>query len=148
MDLAEDALEANETVTFAAITDNSDQVISAAPDTLFVSRKKHWTAQRLLKTQRGQVGTPNNTMNILLGRYELVRLDYMSSTYAEYFFTKDSNLNKKAGFMTMLVGADGEHDGPFIDFDTKCIKHSWETEFAAGHNNWQSFTASKGTNAV
>ncbi|MFA6354021.1 MAG: hypothetical protein WCW93_03765 [Candidatus Paceibacterota bacterium] len=148
MALSEAALEANETVTFAAITDNSDQVISGAPDTLFVSRKSYWTAQRLIKTQKGRVGTPNNDVNLLLGRYDLVRLDYMSTAYAAYYFTKDSELNKKVGFLTMLIGADGEHDGPYIDFDTKAIKHSWELEFAAGHNNWQSYTGSKGTNAA
>jgi hypothetical protein len=39
MDLAEDALEAAETVIAAAITDDSDQVIEYNLDTLFVSRK-------------------------------------------------------------------------------------------------------------
>lgn len=148
MALSEAALEAAETVTSAAITDNSDQVISMNLGTLFVSRKLHWTAQRLIKTQKGRVGTPNNDVNMVFGRYELFRLDYMDSAYANYFFMKDEEINKKAGFMTMLVGADGEHDGPYIDFDTKAIKHSWEMEFAAGHNNWQSFLASKGTNAA
>jgi hypothetical protein len=139
-------LEANETVTFAAITDNSDQTISAAPDRLFVSRKNVWAAQRLLKST-ARVGTPNNDVNLVKGRYDLITLDYMDSSYAAYWFTQDSELNKKVGFLTMLMGADGEHDGPYIDFDTKAIKHSWEVEFAAGHNNWQSMTGSKGTAA-
>lgn len=148
MAFSEAALEAAETVTFAAITDNSDQVISASPDTLFVSRKNYWAAQRLLKTTKGRVGTPNNDINLVQGRYDLVKLDYLDAAYSAYFFLKDSELNKKVGFLTMLMGADGEHDGPYIDFDTKAIKHSWEMEFAAGHNNWQSFAGSKGTNAA
>lgn len=147
MDLAEDALEAAETVTFAQITDNSDQVITASPDMLYVSRKNMWKAQRLLKSA-GRVGTPNNDVNLIQNRYQLVRLDYMESAYNEYFFMRDSELNRKAGFLTMLVGTELEHDGPFIDFDSKAIKHSWEIEFAAGHNNWQSLVGSKGTNAA
>lgn len=146
MDLAEDALEAAETYTFARITDESDQVISAAPDTIFFSRKKSWAVQRLLKSA-GRVGTPNNDVNLVQNRYTPVQLDYMDSAYAEYFFLKDSVINNKEGFMLMLLGADGEADGPYIDFDTKAIKYSWETELAAGHNNWQSFVGSKGTNA-
>ena len=145
MDLAEDALEASETYTFAQITDNSDQVVSCTPDGLFVSRKNMWKAQRLLKSA-GRVGTPNNDVNLVQNRYELTRLDYMDVAYNEYFFMKDSELNKRAGFMTMLMGAELDHDGPYIDFDSKAIKHSWEIEFAAGHNNWQSFVSSKGTN--
>jgi hypothetical protein len=148
MAFGEAALEAEDTVTRAAITDNSDQVISSSADTLFISRKNMWAAERLLKTSKGRVGTPNNDVNLVQGKYELVRLDYMDSVYNSYFFLKDSELNRKAGFMLMLVGADGEHDGPYIDFDTKAIKHSWEMEYAAGHNNWQSFTGSKGTNAA
>ena len=148
MSFSEAALEAAETVTAAAITDNSDQVISMTLDTLFYSRKKEWAVQRLLKTAKGRVGTPNNDINLVQGRYDSVRLDYMDAAYAEYFFMSDSNLNKKTGFMTLLLGADGEHDGPYIDFDTKCIKHSWEMEFAAGHNNWQSMLGSKGTNVA
>ena len=147
MDLAEDALEAAETVTFARITDNSDQVISASPDTLFISRKNKWKAQRLLKSA-GRVGTPNNDINLVQNRYEMVILPYMDTAYADYFFLKDNELNRKPGFMTMLMGAEMEHDGPFIDFDSKAIKHSWEIELAAGHNNWQSYAASKGTNAA
>lgn len=147
MDLAEDALEAAETYTFARITDNSDQVISATPDRAFVSRLNWWKLQRLLKTA-GRVGTPNNDINLVQGRYEPVRLDYMDSAYAAYFFLCDSTLNQKSGFLTMLMGEELSHDGPFIDFDTKCIKHSWEIEFAAGHNNWQSYAGSKGTNAA
>lgn len=147
MDLAEDALEAAETVTAAAITDQSDQVISMTLDRLFVSRKKHWTAQRLLKTA-GRVGTPNNDVNLVQGRYDLVRLDYMDTAFADFFFMQDTEMNKKAGFLTMLMGTEIEHDGPFIDFDSKAIKHSWEIEFAAGHNNWQSCLGSKGTNAA
>jgi len=146
MVFGEAALEANETVTFAAITDNSDQTISASPDRLFVSRKNVWAAQRLLKST-ARVGTPNNDVNLVKGRYDLITLDYMDSAYSAYWFTQDSELNKRVGFLTMLIGADGEHDGPYIDFDTKAIKHSWEVEFAAGHNNWQSMTGSKGTAA-
>lgn len=147
MDLAEDALEAAETVTFAQITDNSDQVIAAKPDTLFVSRKNRWKAERLLKSA-GRVGTPNNDVNLVRGRYELVILDYLDTAYNEYFFLKDSEMNRLPGFLTMLVGTELEHDGPYIDFDSKAIKHSWEIEFAAGHNNWQSYVGSKGTNAA
>ena len=147
MDLAEDALEAAETYTFAQLTDNSDQVISCTPDMLFVSRKNMWKAQRLLKSA-GRVGTPNNDVNLVQNRYQLVRLDYMSSTYNEYYFMKDSELNRKPGFLTMLMGEEMGHDGPYIDFDSKAIKHSWEIELAAGHNNWQSYGGSKGTNAA
>lgn len=148
MALGEAAFEAAETVTAAAITDNSDQVISLNIDTVFFGRKSAWAVERLLKTSRGRVGTPNNDTNLVENRYNPVKLDYLDSAYGNYFFMQDSALNKKVGFMTLLVGADGEHDGPYIDFDTKAIKHSWETEFAAGHNNWQSMLASKGTNAA
>lgn len=148
MAMSEAAFEAAETVTMAAITDNSDQVISLKATNIFHSRKKAWIVERLLKTSRGRVGTPNNDINLVQGRYEPVQLDYMDTAYAEYYFMSDNDMNKKPGFLTMLVGADGEHDGPYIDFDTKAIKHSWEIEFAAGHNNWQSFAGSKGTNAA
>ena len=146
MALSEAALEAAECVTAAAITDNSDQVISVDLTDIFFSRKKKWQIDRLLKTA-GRVGTPNNDINIVQGRYTPHVLEYMDSAYAEYFFLQDKAMNAKPGFMTLLVGTEAEHDGPFIDFDTKTIKHSWEDEFAAGHNNWQSFVGSKGTNA-
>lgn len=147
MAMSEAAFEAAECVTAAAITDNSDQVISLSLSDVFFGRKKAWQVDRLLKTA-GRVGTPNNDINLVQGRYNPVRLDYLDSAYQEYFFMKDGEVNNKAGFMTLLVGTDGEHDGPYIDFDTKTIKHSWEDEFAAGHNNWQSYVGSKGTNAA
>jgi len=75
-------------------------------------------------------------------------LPYLATAYNAYYFLKDSEINNKVGFLTMLNSVMGEHDGPYVDFDTKCIKHSWEDEDAAGHNNWQSYAASKGTNAA
>lgn len=147
MDMAEDAFEAAEGVVAPSITDNSDQVIDTKYDTLFHSKKKAWAVGRLLKSA-GRVGTPNNDVNLVKGRYSAVELPYMDVSYAEYYFLKDTEMNNMEGFMTLLYGSEAgyEHDGPYIDFDTKAIKHSWEIEFAAGHNNWQSFAGSKGTN--
>lgn len=147
MDMAEDAFEAAEGVSAPSITDNSDQEIDMKVDTLFHSKKKAWPVGRLLKSA-GRVGTPNNDINIVKGRYNPVELPFIASAYNEYFFLKDSNMNNMEGFLTLLMGSSKgfEHDGPFIDFDTKAIKHSWEIEFAAGHNNWQSYLGSKGTN--
>lgn len=147
MDMAEDAFEAAEGVTAPSITDNSDQVIDLKLDTVFHSRKKAWAIGRLLKTA-GRVGTPNNDVNLVKGRYKAVELPYMDTSYNEYYFMKDEMMNAKEGFMTLLYGSPKgyEHDGPYIDFDTKAIKHSWEDERAAGHNNYQSYLGSKGTN--
>jgi hypothetical protein len=146
MDLAEDALEAAETVTAAAITDENDQVMEYDLDTLFTSRKKSWTAMRLLKTSAGRIGTPNNDINLIYGRYKLVRLDYMDSAYADYWFLKDSAMNNNEGFMSCYEGSGLEKDGPYVDFDTKAIKYSWSFEDAAGHNKWQSYLGSQGDN--
>jgi len=148
MDLAEDALEAAETVTAAAITDESDQTMVYKIDTLFTSRKKSWGAMRLLKTASGRVGTPNNDINLIYGRYKLVVLDYMSSSYADYWFLQDSAINKYEGHMTYLEGTPLEKDGPYIDFDTKAIKYSWMFEAGMGHNEWRDYLGSKGTNAA
>lgn len=147
MDMAEDAFEAAEGVTAPSITDNSDQVIDMRPDYLFHSRKKSWTVGRLLKTV-GRVGTPNNDINLLKGRYKSVELPYLDTSYNEYYFLQDSIMNAREGFMTLLYGSPKgyEMDGPYIDFDSKAIKYSWEMEFAAGHNNYQSYIGSKGTN--
>ena len=147
MDFAEDALEAAETVTYPAITGEDDEKIDLRPDRLFISRKKSWEAMRLLKST-GRVGTPNNDINLIKGRYNPVELPYMDASYLNYFALCDSNANAAGGMMTMLVGSMAEHDGPYIDFDTKCIKHSWETELAAGHNLYHPWVGSKGTNAA
>lgn len=147
MDLAEDALEAAETVTAAAITDDSDQVMDYDLDTLFVSRKKSWTAMRLLKTSAGRVGTPNHDINLVQGRYKLVVLEYMASAYADYWFMQDSKMNNNEGFMTYLEGTPLEKDGPYVDFDTKAIKYSWMFEGGMGHNEYRSFFGAKGDNS-
>jgi hypothetical protein len=146
MDLAEDALEAAETVTAAAITDESDQTMTYKLDTLFVSRKKSWAAMRLLKTSSGRIGTPNNDINLVYGRYKLVVLDYMASAYADYWFLQDSSINAMEGHMTYLEGTPLEKDGPYVDFDTKAIKYSWMFEAAMGHNEWRDYLGSQGDN--
>ena len=135
-------------LTAQAITDNSDQVIDFMPTDLFTSRKKMFDAQRLLKTATGRVGTPNNDINLMKGRYNHHWLPFLDSSYNDYWFMKDDEINRKQGFLTLLFGSPKgfEHDGPFVDFDSKAVKHSWEMEFAAGHNNWQSYLGSKGTN--
>jgi len=147
MDLAEDALEAAETVTAPAITDDSDQVIGLKYDTLLVGRQKEWVAQRLLKST-GRVGTPNNDFNLLQGRYKLATLDFMDSSYGAYYFLKDSMLNNQEGFVTYLESQGINKDGPYIDFDTKTIKNSWDMIYTLGHNMYQSYLGSKGTNSV
>ena len=146
MDLAEDALEAAETVTRPSITDDSDQVVELKYSDLFVSRKKSWVAQRLLKTAQGRVGTPNNDYNLVYGRYRFHELAYMDTARDEYWFLKDSELNAQGDFMTYLEGHGLDKDGPFVDFDTKSVKYSWSLEFAAGHNLWQSYAGSQGDN--
>lgn len=148
MDLAEDALEGAETVTRPSITDDSDQVVDLKYTDLYVSRKKMWIAQRLLKTAQGRVGTPNNDFNLVYGRYRLHELAYMtiSATYDEFFFLQDKDLNAQGDFMSYLEGHGLEKDGPFVDFDTKSVKYSWSLEFAAGHNLWQPWAISEGDN--
>ncbi len=147
MDLAEDALEAAETVIAPAITDESDQVLEYDLSHVFVSRKKWWTLMRLLKTSAGRVGTPNNDVNLVKGRYTPIRLAYMDTARNEYWMMRDAQMGQNEGFMTYLSGTDLEKDGPFVDFDTKAIKHSWMLEFAAGHNKWQDYLISTGANA-
>jgi hypothetical protein len=144
MDLAEDALEAAETVTAPAITDESDQKITYQLSRLFCSRKKSWTAMRLLKTSAGRVGTPNNDINLVQGRYALTVLPYLDNT--DYFALKDDMMNSQPGFMMYLESQGLTKEGPHIDFDTKAIKYSWSFMAAAGHNEWRSYLVSKGTN--
>lgn len=146
MDLAEDALEAAETVTAPAITDDSDQVMQYDLTRLLCSRKKSWTAMRLLKTSAGRVGTPNNDVNLIYGRYNLTVLPYMDSARTDYWFLKDDMMNSQPGFMMYLESQGVEKDGPYIDFDTKGIKYSWSIIFAAGHNEWRSYLVSQGDN--
>jgi len=146
MDLAEDSLEAAETVTAPAITDESDQVVQYNLSRLFCARKKSWTAMRLLKTSAGRVGTPNNDVNLIQGRYALTVLPYMDAAYADYWFLKDDAMNNLPGFMMYLESQGVEKDGPYIDFDTKGIKYSWSLMAAAGHNEWRSFLCSQGDN--
>lgn len=147
MDIAEDALEAAETVTAPAITDDSDQVIGLNYDTLLVGRKKVWVAQRLLKST-GRVGTPNNDYNLLQGRYKLVTLHFMDTAYADYYFLKDTTINNGDGFVSYLESQGMAKDGPYVDFDTKSIKYSWDMIYTLGHNMWQSYLGSKGTNSA
>ena len=145
MDLAEDALEAAETYTFPAITDNSDQVMNAKGTDLFVSRNKVWVAERLLKSTL-RVGTPNNDANLVKGRYNLHVLSYMDTAYNAYWFLKDAEINDNYGFVCLFNSIESELRGPFVDFDTECIKYALKQELAAGHNNWQSYVGAKGTN--
>ena len=147
MDLGEDALEAAETNTAPDITDESDQVIEYNLSDVYVSRKKWWTLMRLLKTSAGRVGTPNNDINLVFGRYTPHRLSYQDISRNEYWAMQDKEMNRKEGFMTYLTGSELEKDGPYVDFDTKAIKFSWLLEFAAGHNKWQSYLVSSGANA-
>lgn len=147
MDLAEDALEAAETVIVPAITDESDQVMSYNLSRLFTSRKKSWSAMRLLKTSAGRVGTPNNDVNLIYGRYSLTVLPYMDAARANYWFLKDDAMNSMPGFMMYIESQGLEKDGPYIDFDTKGIKYSWSLMAAAGHNEWRSFLLSQGDNS-
>lgn len=146
MDLAEDALEAAETVTAPAITDESDQVVQYNLSRLFTSRKKSWAAMRLLKTSAGRVGTPNNDVNLIYGRYSMTVLPYMDAAKADYWFLKDDGMNSMPGFMMYVESQGLEKDGPYIDFDTKGIKYSWSMMFAAGHNEWRSYLVSQGDN--
>jgi len=145
MDLAEDALEAAETYVAPRITDESDQIIAMNLTDLFVGRKNVWNAQRLLKST-GRIGTPNNDINLVMGRYSLNTLHYMDVSYGDYWFLQDKALNNMDAFMSLYEGQPLESDGPYIDFDTKAIKYSWSFENAAGHNNWQSFIGSQGDN--
>lgn len=147
MDLAEDALEAAETYTAPLLTNNSDEPIEVTYTRLFISKNKSWVAQRLLKSP-GRVGTPNRDTNLVQGRYELVELPYLNSSYNAYWWLQDSALNNIDGFMSMYVGKENEKDGPYVDFDTKCIKYSWENEHGMGFNAYQSYAGSKGTNAA
>lgn len=145
MDLAEDALEAAETYVAPRITDESDQVIAMDLTDLFVGRSNLWQAQRLLKST-GRIGTPNNDVNLVKGRYNLHTLHYMDVAYGAYWFLQDASLNKQAAFMALYEGSPLTKDGPYVDFDTKTVKFSWSFENAAGHNNWQSFIGSQGDN--
>jgi len=146
MDLAEDALEAVESYVAPRMTDESDQVIAMDISDLFVGRSNVWAAQRLLKST-GRVGTPNNDVNLVKGRYNLNTLHYMDVAYGAYYFLQDASLNRQAAFMGLYEGQGVVKDGPYVDFDTKTVKFSWSFEQAAGHNNYQSFIGSKGTNA-
>lgn len=148
MDLAEDALEAAETVTAPAVTDESDEVIEYELSDLFVSRNNWWIAMRLVKTSAGRVGTPNNDINLVYGRYKVHRLPYMDTARDEYWFLMDRMMNEsiEAGLL-YIEGSNGvEKDGPFVDFDTKTIKYSWSFEAAFGHNEWRPVLVSQGDN--
>lgn len=148
MDLAEDALEAAETVTAPAITDESDEPMEYELDTLFTSRKNSWKAMRLLKTSAGRVGTPNHDINLVYGRYQYYKLPYMDTAYDDYFFLTDKKMNDsiEAGLL-YVEGSNGiEKDGPYVDFDTKTIKYSWSYEVAFGHNEWRPVLVSQGDN--
>lgn len=147
MDLAEDALEAAETYTVPRITDESDQVIQYKLSRLFCSREKSWTAMRLLKTSAGRVGTPNNDINLIYGRYAMTVLDYMDTSRSAYWYLKDDAMNAMPSMMVYFESQGLEKDGPYIDFDTKGIKYSWSIMFAAGHNEWRPFICSSGANA-
>jgi len=147
MDLAEDALEAAETYVAPRITDESDQVVSYNLSRLLCSRAKSWTAMRLLKTSAGRVGTPNNDVNLIYGRYAMTVLPYMDAARSNYWFLKDDAMNSLPGFMVYFESQGLEKDGPYIDFDTKGIKYSWSLMAAAGHNEWRSFLISTGANA-
>lgn len=146
MDLAEDALEAAETVTAPAITDESDQVMVYNLSRLFCSRKKSWVAQRLLRTTAGRVGTPNNDINLVQGRYALTVLPYIDSTRTDYWMLKDDQLNAKPSMMMYLESEGLTKKGPYVDFDTDGIKYKWGIMFAAGHNEWRPFLVSQGDN--
>lgn len=150
MDLAEDALEAAETVTAAGITDDSDQVISMNLDTLLVPRPLTWIAQRLLQST-GRVGTANNDVNLVKGRYKLVTLHYhdnTASTYGKYWYLKDTQINNNDGFVSYIESQPIMRDNaePYIDFDTKAIKHTWSLMYVLGHNMWHSYLGSQGDN--
>ena len=147
MDLAEDALEAAETYLSPRITDESDQVIQYNLTRLFCSRSKSWTAMRLLKTSAGRVGTPNNDINLIQGRYALTVLPYMDAAKANYWALKDDAMNSLPSMMSYFESQGLEKDGPYIDFDSKGIKYSWSIMFAAGHNEWRPFLCSSGANA-
>ena len=148
MDIAEDALEAAETVTAPSITDESDEVMEYELDTLFSSRKNSWKAMRLLKTSAGRVGTPNHDINLVYGRYQYHKLPYMDTARDDYWFLMDRKMNEsiEAGFL-YIEGSNGiEKDGPYVDFDSKTIKYSWAYEVAMGHNEWRPLLVSQGDN--
>ncbi len=151
MDLAEDALEGAETIIAPDIDDNSDQVIAYNLDMLLVPRSLTWVAQRLLQST-GRVGTNNNDVNLLKGRYKLVTLPFhsISSTFSTAFYLKDSSMNNMEGFVSYIESQPVMRDegSPFVDFDTKSIKWSWSLMYTLGHNNYQSVLGSKGKNVA
>lgn len=146
MDLAEDALEAAETYTKPRITDDSDQVLVYNLSRLFTSPSKVWTAQRLLQSTL-RTGTPNNDVNLVKGRYTLTELPYMDSSKYNYWALKDDMMNANPSMMILLESQPLQKDGPYIDFDTKGIKYSWDEMLTAGHNDWRPFLCSSGANA-
>ncbi len=147
MDLAEDALEAVETYVVPRITDESDQVIQYNLSRLFCSRSKSWAAMRLLKTSAGRVGTPNNDINLIYGRYSLSVLNYMDASYGNYWYLKDDAMNSLPSMMMYFESQGVNKGGPYVDFDSKGIKYSWDIIFAAGHNEWRPYICSSGANA-
>lgn len=147
MDLAEDALEAAETYVIPRITDEADQVMILKPNRLFYHPSNEWKVSRLLRTTAGRVGTPNNDVNLVQGRYNPTPLWYMDSARAAYWMLKDDDMNNMPGHMVYLESQGLQKDGPYIDFDTKGIKYSWDILYGAGHNEWRSYPAcSQGDN--
>lgn len=143
-DLAEDSLETAE-VSMRATLDDKGQLVVVQPDTLLVPPALENEARILLQST-GRVGTGNNDINPVNGKYKLVVWDYLGSAAGgsdTAWFLLDSSLH----MLNWFNRSDRGLEGPEYDFDTKTAKWSVDKRWSVGFSDWRGTYGSKGDNS-
>lgn len=144
MDLAEDSLELAE-VTMRATLDDKGQLELISPDTLVIPPALEKEA-RILLNSTGRVGTANNDINPMQGKYKIVVWDYLGSAAGgsdTAWFLMDSGYKK----LNWFNRSDRGIEGPYWDFDTKTAKWTISCRWSVGFSDWRGMFGSKGDNS-
>lgn len=143
-DLAEDSLETAE-VTMRSTLDDKGQLVLVQPDTLLVPPALEKEARILLEST-GRVGTGNNDINPVQGKFKLIVWDYLGSAAGgsdTAWFLLDSSLHQLNWFDRSNRGL----EGPYYDFDTKTAKWTVDRRWSVGFSGWRGTYGSLGDNS-
>jgi phage major head subunit gpT-like protein len=111
--------------------------IQAKPDKLLIPPDLEFTAITILESKQ-KSGTPNNDINAIRGKLDLIILDYLTSATA--WFLLDSTLHELTFFWRVKPEFKSEEN-----FDTMVAKYRGYMRFSAGYSNWRGILGSDGT---
>ena len=113
--------------------------IQAKPDRLIIPPDLEFTAITIMESKQ-KSGTPNNDINAIRGKLDIVVLDYLTSATA--WFLQDTSLHELTFFWRIKPEFKGEEN-----FDTMIAKYRGYMRFSCGYSNWRGMLGSDGTQA-